>query len=264
MLLGLWAGAVALAVECTAPITEAELVSAMDGAEQSLRDLEDEQFRAGVNVVAGLLLPCMGSAVSPPVAARAHRLMALHRHAMGNEEGALEGLGAAYALAPDQGFPDDLVAAKHPLREAWAGLGAEPAMRKVPEPRYGSLAFDGTIGRERPRDLPTVAQVFDASGVAQSTFYLDPHQPLPGYVAIPRQRNLLLGCAAGSGAVALTTYGVAMGFSGGVYKRAADQSTPGPDLDRGRAAGNAVSVLSASFLTVGAGCGVGAALIGQR
>lgn len=255
---------IALALECVEPVAPSELNDAMERAEDGLRELDEGRFRDGVNEVAGLLLPCVSQAVSPEVSARYHRLMALHLHALGDEEGALLGLSAAYTLDPEHGYPDDLIPPSHPLREAWTSLAPDPGVRRVPEPRYGRLAFDGVIGRDRPRNVPTVAQVFDESGLATSTRYLGPREPLPSYAAVPRQRNLLIGCAGGAVALSGLTYGLAWGANGSLYSGAANPRTSARDLDGSRSSANALTVLSGALFGVGAGCGIGAVAIGQR
>lgn len=254
----------AMGAECADPVKPAELEASMQLAEDALRDLDEAGFRDRVNEVAGILLPCVGQALSPESAARYHRLMALHLHGIGDDEGARLGLSSAYALQPDVTYADDLLAADHPLRAQWDALEPDLSVRRVPEPRYGRLGFDGTIGRERPRNRPTLAQVFDESGLTVSTQYLGPREPLPLYPAIPRQRNLLIGCAGGAAATAGALYGGSWAARSSVYRLAADPKTPAADLDRARATDNALSVLSGTFFGIGLGCGVGAAVIGQR
>ncbi len=254
----------ALAVECVEPVSPTELDEAMAGAENGLRELDEARFRDGVNEVAGLLLPCVTQAISPQISARYHRLMALHLHALGDDAGAQLGIAAAYTLDPNTGYPDDLIPPAHPLREAWSELAPDAVVRRVPEPKYGRLAFDGTITRDRPKNTPTVAQVFDDSGLALSTHYLGPREPLPSYAAVPRQRNMLIGCAGGAVALSGMTYGLAWASRDSLYSNAAKPNTKAGKLDSARATGNALTALSGVLFGVGAGCGVGAVAIGQR
>ncbi len=257
----LWA---ALAADCPAPVGIDALVEAMDRTEAALVDLDDLAFRDGINELAGLLMPCADGVVPRDVAARYHRLMALHLHALGDEDNARLAVRAARTLAPDQPWSPELVPDTHPLAEMWAASEPDEDTRTVPEPRYGALAFDGEVGRARPRDLPTVAQVFDPSGIPVSTRYLAPREPLPPYTAIPRQRNLLLGCTGGALALSGAAWGAGWSARANMVRTAADPAAPADAIEAARASANTMSVLSGALFGVAAGCGTGAALIGQR
>lgn len=252
------------AVECAAPVAPAEIEAAMTTVEAAFRDLDEAGFRDGVNELAALRLPCVDQALTPDQAARYHRLMALHLHGLGDEVGALAALTAAHALAPTQPIPEDLAPPVHPLQQAWPGLPTDTPAARVPEPKYGKLAFDGSFTRDRPRDRPALVQLFDASGVPSATRYLDPREPLPAYAAIPRRRNALIGCSGGAVAASVGAWAAAWATRGGVYGGAEDMTTAGSRLDGGRAATNALTVSSAALLGVSAGCGVAAAAIGPR
>ena len=259
-----FAMATAYAVDCSEPVGHAEFVTALDAAESAYRDMDDDGFRDGVNEIAGLLLPCVGEALPPDLAARYHRLMGLHLLAIGDESGALSAAAAAQAIDPEPPYGTDLLPDSHPLREAWDGGVVDDSMRKVPEPRFGSLSFDGQIGRTRPKNSPTVAQIFDESGLAVSTHYLGPREPLPTYTAVPRQRNSLLACAGAGAALTGLTYGLAWNARSSVFAGASDPSTPPADLDAGRATTNLMSMASGATFAVTLGCGAGALAIGQR
>jgi hypothetical protein len=262
-LLGIFAGT-ALAVDCAAPLDQTSLVGAMDKTEAAYADLDEAGFRDGVNEIAGLMLPCMGEALDPAVTARYHRLMALRLHEIGDTVNAELSVIAARTVAPDSEFDVAMVPDDHPLRGFWSGNQPDDETRKVPEPRYGSLAFDGVIGRDRPKSRPTVAQVFDDTGVAQSTNYLGPREPLPIYSAVPRQRNILIGCTAGAAVGSGITYGMAWGARGSVFEQAADPQALSGDLDSARASTNLLSLVSGGLLGVAMGCGTGALVIGER
>ena len=262
-LLGMVIGTAA-AIECTEPVGQSALVEAMNQAEQAYALLDEDGFRDGVNEIAGLMLPCIGEALDPAVTGRYHRLMALRLHEIGDEENAEGSVLAARTVAPETKFEEGLVPENHALRALWESSPPDQETKKVPEPRYGSLAFDGVIGLERPKNRPTLAQVFDDTGVAQTTLYLSPREPLPTYSAVPRQRNLLIGCTAAAGAGAGVTYGLAWGSRGRMFNEASNPNTTSADLDKLRSSTNLLSLLSTSLIAATAGCGTGAILVGER
>jgi hypothetical protein len=253
----------AYALECADPVDLSELRAAMDGVEAAWRDLDDVGFRDRTNELSGLLLPCVSVVLPPEDAARMHRIAALHLEVVGDAEAAVAAAHAGHAVQPDLAW-NDLVPPDHELRIAWDAAQPPDRFALVPEPRAGELAFDGTVGRRRPLDVPTVAQVVDASGIAIRTSYLGPGDPLPAYAAIPRMRNRLLGCTGGAVALSGASYAVSWGARGRMVGIAADPTTPGADIDGLRATANWTSVTSGLMLGIGAGCGVGALLIGDR
>lgn len=259
-----WSAALALGVECAEPVSPEELDTALQHATDAYRDMDDAGFRDRVNELAGLLLPCVDQAVPPPLVARTHLVMAMHLHAIGDTERAGGALAAARHADPEAVLDPELVPPSHPLHEHWEGAAPTGATRRVPEPRHGSLAFDGSFGRDRPRDHPTLAQLFDASGIATSTHYLGAREPLPAYAAVPRRRNALLGCAGGAGALAAGSFALGWGANSRTYANAADPTFAADELDGSRAAANAWTLASSGLLAIGAGCGTAAVLTGAR
>jgi hypothetical protein len=251
-------------VECAEPITLEELHGGLAIAESAYMDLDDAKFRDSVNELAGIMLPCLGEAVPTELAARYHRVMAIHLFTIGDEENADLSLLAAKGAEPEFAFDDEFLPPNHFLRKSWAELEVSEASRMVPEPRGGSVSFDGRNGRKRPTEHPTIAQIFDESGLAQSTHYLAPRESLPPYAAIPRQRNMLISCAGGALALSGTTYGLAWSANGRVFSQASNPNTKAADLDASRASANALSFLSGALFGVAAGCGTVAGVIGQR
>jgi len=258
------AAGTAVAIDCPDPIPHPELVAAMDEIEASYIALEDQAFRDGVNQLAGLLLPCAGEALPPSLAARHHRVMMLHLHGIGDETNAQLSMAAAKSADPEYGWSDELLAPNHPLRQGWEALEVDAATRKVPEPKVGSVAFDGINGRERPKDYPTIAQVFDESGQALSTSYLAPRENLPAYRAVPRTRNVLIGCSAGSALLAGGAYGMAWAANSRLYSEAANQKTSADALLRAQDGTQLWTLTSHLFVAGAASCGVGAVVVGER
>lgn len=259
----IWIATVAWGLECEAAVPLAELEATLGEAERAWVDFDDTLFRDKINIAAGILLPCVGDALPAELAVRYHQVTALHLQSIGDEANARLALQAAHAAAPDAELSLTLFPEGSPARDWWTEW--EPGKtRRIPEPRYGSIAFDGTHTRARPAELPHIFQLFDESGLARSTSYLAPREPLPPYPAIPRQRNTLLACSAGGVAGSAVLLGAAWAVRGALIRNAGDPTTPADTLDGQRGTVNALSLASAGLLGAGAGCGVGAAVIGER
>ena len=255
----MWWITVVWAVECSAKTDAAALEAGLERAERALGELDEQGMQQEVVTLSAEVLPCLGQPLVEPVAARFHRLMAIHLFSLGQEEGALQTITAAKALDPAYVWNDAMLPASHPLRVAWDAADA-PKTHKVPEPREGFLVFDGISGRARPKGVPTISQRLDASGSPTWTTYLGPREPLPAYREIPRRRNALLGCAIGGGAVGLGTW-VASNVSKGDLKRSArDQSVSADVLDGKRSRSNVLQATSWVGFGIGIGCGVGAVI----
>ncbi len=241
-----------------------ELARAVEETEQALRDLDDQGFRDRFNVLAGLALPCAAELVDPGLAVRYHELMGLHLFAVGDAHNAALSVVAARRLDPEASIPDDLVSPDHELRRAWAEDDGRARYRRVPEPRSGSLAFDGIGGRDRPAGVPTLLQRFDESGLLASTTYLGAREPLPDYPAVPRTRAALVGSASAAGAASVVLFALAGVARGNLYDTAADPSAPAEELDRLRTLGNTWTALGTIGLVGGLGAGTAAILVGER
>lgn len=260
---------VARAVECADPVSRGELDVAIEDAETAWKNVDDAAFRDGLNNVAGVLLPCMGDAVTPESSARVHLLMALHLFGNGDEDNAVASAKASHAAAPDFVPGPDLVPPEHPLAVYWAAAAPdtraeEPKARKVPEPKAGSVAFDGVQTRARVTDRASIVQIFDDTGFAKQTTYLGVGEAMPTYAAVPRRRNTLLGCAIGATALGGGAYVGAWSAHGNAYSAAARADSAPDAIEGPRSTANLLSVFSTTLLATAAGCGTGAALVGQR
>lgn len=262
MVFGWWT--TAGAAECGDPVSRPELDAAIEEAEIAWKNVDDTAFRDGLNNLAGVLLPCMGDAVTPEASARVHLLMALHLFGNGDEDNAVASARAAHAADPAYLPPPELVAQEHPLYVWLAGEAPQPRAHKVPEPKAGSVAFDGVQTRERAADRAAIVQVFDDTGFAKSTTYLGVGEAMPLYPAVPRRRNALLGCAIGAGAVGGGVYAGAWAAHGAAYGAAAVPTSDPADIERHRGTTNVLSVFSTTLFATAVGCGTGAALVGPR
>lgn len=253
----------ASAIDCPKRLTRDDLSGEIDLAEKAYADLDTVAFRDRMNGLAGLLLPCMGDLVPPELAARTHRVMALQQLELGNPSAAEVAIEAARGLDAGIDIPEAWLPADHPLRAALQDADA-PSYGKAPDPRSGTLAFDGHGGRERPKDVPTIVQLFDSSGVAQTTAYVGPGDPLPGYAAIPHRRRALIGASGGAGAVGVALLTASWLQYRSLLAGAADPATAPTELYAGRASTNALYVAGGAFIGLGVGFGVGAAAVGPR
>lgn len=251
----------ALALDCPQQLTREDIDEQLTHAETAYGELDTEAFRDRMNELNGLLLPCIGDLLPPPESARTHRLLALQQLELGNPDAAAAAWAAGPRVDPTLTLPDAWLPADHPLRAVPPDPGRT---RRAPEPRSGHLAFDGAVGRDRPRDAPTVAQRFDAAGVAVSTAYLAADDPLPPYAAIPRIRNRLTLGAAGAGVAGLATLTASWLQYRALLANAADPTTPAADLDRQRATSNATYGIGTGLVGIGLGLGVGAVVVGPR
>lgn len=259
----LWWLSMAWALDCEAPVPLGELEATLGEAEQAYVDFDDVLFRDKVNIAAGILLPCVGDALPAATASRFHQVTALHLFTIGDEANAALAIQAARAVDPDAELSTELFPDGTPGRQAWDAYEPAPT-HKVPEPRYGSIAFDGEHTRARPKQLPHIVQLFDESGLARTTNYLAPREPLPPYPAIPRQRNMLIACGAGGAVGSAVLLGASWAVRGALLNNARDLSTPSDTLDGQRGTMNALAAGSAGLLGVGVGCGASALVIGER
>ncbi len=251
------------ALECPERLTREDLSVELGKAETAYANLDTMGFRDRMNGMAGLLLPCMGDLVPADLAARTHRVIAFQQLELGNPAAAEAAVSAVHHVDPALTLPDDWLPPEHPLRTAFAAA-TPPSYSKVPEPRVGTIAFDGTNGRLRPREVPTVFQQFDASGVAQSTVYLGPMDPLPTYSAIPRRRTTLAISGGASGALGLGLMAASFLQYQSMVASADDLSVPKADLIAMRGTTNALYLGGATFLGAGVGLGAAAIATGQR
>lgn len=255
---------VANAWECPAPVDPGTLQATLDAADDASIALDDAKFRDLVNQAAGIELPCVSGALPPATVAHHHRVMALHLLTVGDDAGAKVALEAARAADPEYVFPDELLPPGHPLRDHYEQTEVRVTTRRVPEPRAGSVSFDGRNSRNRPKVHPTIAQFFDAQGQATSTTYVGPREPLPPYRAIPRQRNVLLLSSASALVISGTMYGLAWAQRGDLFDTALQADATAGTLNAKRDRTNALTVGSGAFLGIAVGTGVGAVLIGER
>lgn len=256
-----WSLSIAAAIECPQQLTREDLEEKLGAAESAWEGLDTEGFRDRMNELNGLLLPCIGDRVPPEQAARSHRLTSLQQLELGNEAAARSAWAAAPRVDPSIALPADWLPQDHAIRSVSSeGIG----VRRVAPPRSGSLAFDGTPGLARPRGVPTIFQHFDAAGVATSTAYVGPEDPLPAYASVPRTRNRLLAGAGATGALGLLTLGVSFTSYRGLLALADDPTVPAADLDARRGVVNTTYAVGAVVLGAGAGLGVGALAVGPR
>jgi hypothetical protein len=230
-------------------------------AEAAWLDLDTARFRDRMNVLSGLVVPCLGDLVPPALSARWHRAVALRLEGVGDLAAAEAAILRARALDPALPFDDAWVGADHHLRTATA---EDRGTRRVPEPRTGTFAFDGAVGRDRPLDRPTLFQQFDGAGVARSTLYLSPDDPLPPYAAVPRIRRRLLGAAAGGLLAGGAAIGAAYASQAALFRDSEDPDATADALIAARRRTDALAGAGYGLLGVTAAFGAAAIAVGAR
>jgi len=254
----------AYAVECGDPVSPAELEEVLVAAESEYIDLNEAGFRDRVNEAAGLFLPCISDRLDAKTVAHHHRVMSLHLLMVGDEAGSLKAVESAKIADPEYQFPDEILPANHPIRAHYDAYVPEFSGRTVPEPRVGSISFDGTNSRSRPKLHPTIAQLFDEQGLAQTTTYLAPRESLPPYRAVPRRRNTLIISSGSALVLSGAMYSMAWAQRGNLFSSASDLSTSVDTLNAKRSRTNGYTIASTAFLGIAVGTGVSAAMIGER
>jgi len=265
LVLAMCGSATASGFECAEPVRSGELLVGLDEAETAYAEIDDDGFRDAVNELAGVLLPCMGEPLSSVDSARYHRVIGIHLYTVGDEAGAELAMKAARELDPDAPLSEELVPEGHQLRTWYDGEAlVASATRRAPEPRSGSLVFDGDNSRLRPVQRPTIAQVLDGAGFAVHTSYVSPREPLPEYIAIPRKRNTLLVCAGVGGSLGLATLTSSWMQRASLTADAEDGVGTEKEFDSRRAQLNAFALTGGTLLSAGTACGAGALWVGQR
>ena len=196
-------------------------------------------------------------------AAQLHRLTGVQEYNSGNAARAAPAFLAARVLDPSYHFPASEFSAEHPIRQNYDAENAGQFKdKKAPEPKIGSITFDGTGTRQRPVDRNTVLQLLNPSNQVTQTTYLLPDQPLPNYPAVPHLRNSLLIGSLAALAGSAACYG-------GAWATHASFNSDDPTytLDKLKSYQGATNALFAASISLGAvaiGGGTGALLVGAR
>lgn len=188
---------------CAAPSHDADLEHALATAESAYVALDGETFDASMTR-ASTVLPCLAEALTPTLAAHYHRLEALRRYAILDEQGAGEAVRAARVVDPGYTFSDEVLPPDHPLRQQYTAASTSDSVTSPsPRPLDGALLFDGRATVRRPGNRATVFQFVDDAGIPTTTVYLLSKDPLPSY---PTGQNAE--AAAGGSAVRTALFGV--------------------------------------------------------
>lgn len=225
---------------------------------------------------AQLVLPCLQEPLTRRMAADWHRLMGLVALVSQDEPGAQRAFAAARTIEPNYRLPPSLNRESLSVDAAYQALPIEAVATE--EILSGGIQLDGRPARERPIELPTLAQVFRDDGSVQQTAWVRPGEPLPDYaIALPtagiaaiqieplaaeplptgpRPKHIsrpLLGGAGG----AIVTSGLLFAAASVSHERFADPATPYADLNGLEKRTNSLTTASAVAGVVGLGLGVG-------
>lgn len=179
MVLLLWAATLALGA-CEERRSYDDLVAAVADAESAYADLDLTTFHdASVQITE--TLACLSDLLSPPLAARIHRIAGLTARMKELPDDARLAFVAARSLDPRFRFPTE-----SPVTADYLAIPLVVGRNTpVPVPQTGSLYFDGRQGLERPAAWPTLFQRLDGDGSLVATAVLWPEDPLPEYPVAP-------------------------------------------------------------------------------
>lgn len=260
----------AWARDCADRWSAVQLEAVLVDAEVAYERLDLAGFRDAADD-ARRMLPCLSEAVMPPMAARYHRVRGMAAFVDRDRREAREAFAAARALEPAWRFPSTMVPEGNPLLEDYGALPLDGGRyEKVAPPAEGRISFDGLPTRMRPRDWPTVVQIFDASGGVRTTRWVRPGDAVPRYEAsdgVLVEERLRSSRATDARVPLLVGAGAGLVASGVLWAMAADahadyaDGTDWADMDRDRVRGNrlgaaAIGVSAASAATVAIAFGV--------
>ena len=211
---------------CPSPVPARDLTGALIRGDIAFAALDDVAF-ATARAETAALLPCVGEALPPGLAAAVHRQEALAAFLAREPAAAVTAFRAVQAATPDARLDPTLAPPGHPLGllfQVAAGLPDAPSA-PLPTPAFGWLQVDGAAGRAAPVDRPYVLQHLDPHGRAVLTARVQPGSPTPDYATAPGRRGppssrqaLRLGL--GAGALALGAAAGAVGWRGEQAERA--------------------------------------------
>lgn len=239
---------------CARPVSLDEWRTGASAVEAAWARLDLEGFRAATDASA-LVLPCLGEAITPDDAARAHRIQGLRANLLEDDERSARAFLAARRVDPSWRFPDWLPE-QHALRLLYGRLPLEGLVQSpLPRPRSGSLLIDGTPARFRADGVPAVVQWLNSDGSVGWSSYMQHDEATVGYPVKPSLAPVawsLTGLAAAS----LLASGTSLAISAAAREEYDDLATPPESLDQLRETTN-----TGFWVSVGTGAGaVGAAV----
>src|SRR5688572_8743472 len=174
-----WLAGTALAADCPASVSTAELGAALDGAEQAFAALAPDWFADHLDE-ASLLLPCVDALVAPSLAARWHGLVGLRLFTAGRTTDARASFAAATAADAAWTLSERVVSSAHDVRTLMASPGVGADVEVLAPPASGVLFVDGRDGGLRPTERPAVVQWIDGPEVG-FTAAVWPGDAVPAY-----------------------------------------------------------------------------------
>ncbi|MCA9488925.1 MAG: hypothetical protein KC621_03360 [Myxococcales bacterium] len=247
-----WLASLAVAADCP-PAHADELAETLTRAERAYAELDEEAFVRELDELA-IRTPCIAEPVTPTLAARYHRAIALRLYGTSPDR-ALAAVGAARLADPELSLP--WVTPEHPLGKAWA-TPPDLATDRLLRPRHGALWLDGAEVRGRPEVRSALVQWFPDEG-EPTTALVFPDDPFPAYDHVsPLRQGLALG-AVGAFAAAAGTWAGALVARGDFAQPDHDLS----ELQRLRTTANGLTIGSGVLLLAGGGL-LGASFVVDR
>ncbi|MFT4627428.1 MAG: hypothetical protein ACI8PZ_006112 [Myxococcota bacterium] len=172
---------VALA-DCIHSAFEQDLDQLMAEAETEYPKLGDGRFEALTDQLLEELA-CLDEAASPQFASRVHRVLGLRARVVdGDDDTARAAFASSRRLDESYSWPEDVIGPRDPERAMYLAVPPEMVVfTEVARPRDGHVLFDGTETLQRPSNVPTYFQRFDAERRVVESRWLHPSDPTPAY-----------------------------------------------------------------------------------
>jgi hypothetical protein len=282
----IWTWALSAHAACPTTQSSAELVSALDDAQEAYASLEVEAFRAAMDG-AHQKLPCLNEEVTRHLAAELHRFEGLLGFLDRDMERSQRAFASARAIEPNYKFPIALVPDGHPVLVQYIALDPSAGgSARLADPLQGRILLDGEATQQRPGDLPTLFQRLDPEGSVLETVYLWPGDAVPPYpsrappprgvgaielppegrgpadLVVPVRAGVNKKLLLGAGATVLAS-GLFYGSAYLVHNSYDNVNTDVSRLDSLRRVNNGFVVASGATLVAAVGLGTGALLTGQ-
>ena len=158
-----------------------QVAEVLGQAETAFIALDKEGVAAAV-VSLDAAVPCVDYVLTPPMAARVHRIKALGVFLAGEHELAQQHFSAANVASRGEPLSEDLVPAGHPLHHLYVGAGGLfEATEAVDDIAGAQLYFDGTGTLERPVQRPVLVQAVGDDQTVLLTEILPAGQDVPAF-----------------------------------------------------------------------------------
>ncbi|MBN1335025.1 MAG: hypothetical protein JXB39_03595 [Deltaproteobacteria bacterium] len=168
------------AVACDAPATRADLVDALERAEEAWSTLDRMGFDTAWEA-ARERIDCLVEPILPEEARLVHRIQACAFALARDDAAARAAFASILAVDPTWELPAAMAPPTHRLRIAFEAARSRPRdpRRAVRAPRGGTILVDGLPSGDVPVLRPVIVQALDGDGRVSATGLLEPGAPAP-------------------------------------------------------------------------------------